>query len=212
MRRSLCGGLFVATVIALSVTNLSAQETGTPIFRAPYRAFTNQEFGIALSDPGSGVDYALEGSYRYGSGGWDISFRGGWAHLSDQVNGVATPCCTRYLLGGDVRTQVLKYSESVPLDGAFTLGFGANVGNGVDAYYIPIGVSLGRRFELENSKTTFVPYAHPVLIPTFGGGDSHIDFALGLGVDVRVSQSLAIRASGGIGDIDGVGVTVAYIR
>jgi hypothetical protein len=212
MRRSLSGGLVVAAVVALSVTNLAAQETGTPIFKAPYRTFTTHEIGASLSDPGSGVSYALEGYYRYGSGNWDLSVRGGWAHLSNEVNGVATPCCTRYLIGGDARTQVVKYSESFPLDGALTLGFGANVGSGVDAYYLPIGVSLGRRFELENSKTTFVPFAHPVLIPTWGGGDSHIDFSLGLGVDVRFSQNLAIRASGGLGDIDGVGISFSYLR
>jgi hypothetical protein len=202
----------VAGFAALAGSSLAAQETGTPIFKAPYRTFTTHEFGASLSDPGSGVSYALEGFYRYGSGPWDLSVRGGWAHLSSSVNGVATPCCTRYLVGGDVRTQVLKYSESVPLDGALTLGFGANVGSGVDAYYVPIGISVGRRFELENSKTTFVPYAHPVLIPTFGGGDSHIDFALGLGVDIRFSQNLAIRASGGVGDVDGVGISLAYIH
>jgi len=212
MRRSLYGGLLVAGFAALAGSSLAAQETGTPIFKAPYRTFTTHEFGASLSDPGSGVSYALEGFYRYGSGPWDLSVRGGWAHLSSSVNGVATPCCTRYLVGGDVRTQVLKYSESVPLDGALTLGFGANVGSGVDAYYVPIGISVGRRFELENSKTTFVPYAHPVLIPTFGGGDSHIDFALGLGVDIRFSQNLAIRASGGVGDVDGVGISLAYIH
>jgi hypothetical protein len=212
MRRSFSVGLVWAAVLALSVTNLQAQETGTPIFHAPYRSFTTHEFGASLSDPGTGVSYALEGYYRYGSGNWDLSVRGGWAHLSSEVNGVATPCCSRYLVGGDARTQVVKYSESFPLDGALTLGFGANVGSGVDAYYIPIGVSLGRRFELENSKTTFVPFAHPVIVPTFGGGDSHINFALGLGVDVRFSQDLAIRASGGIGDIDGVGISLSYIR
>jgi hypothetical protein len=212
MRRSFYGGFLVAALVAGAVDGLAAQETGTPIFKAPYRTFTTHEFGASLSDPGSGVSYALEGYYRYGSGNWDLSVRGGWAHLSDQVNGVATPCCTRYLLGGDARTQVLRYSESVPLDGALTLGFGANVGSGVDAYYLPIGVSFGRRFELENSKTTFVPFAHPVIVPTFGGGDSHIDFALGLGVDVRFSQNLAVRASGGIGDIDGVGISLSYIR
>jgi hypothetical protein len=212
MRRSFSVGLVSAAVLAVSVVNLQAQETGTPIFKAPYRSFTTHEFGASLSDPGSGVSYALEGFYRYGSGNWDLSVRGGWAHLSSEVNGVATPCCTRYLVGGDARTQVVKYSESFPLDGALTLGFGANVGSGVDAYYIPNGVSLGRRFELEKSKTTVVPFAHPVIVPTFGGGDSHIDFALGLGVDVRFSQDLAIRASGGIGDIDGVGISLSYIR
>jgi hypothetical protein len=39
-----------------------------------------------------------------------------------------------------------------------------------------------------------------------------VNFALGLGVDIRFSESWAVRASGGIGDIDGVGVSVAYIR
>jgi hypothetical protein len=212
MRRSLCGWLLVAVVVALWANALAAQETGTPIFKAPYRAFTNYEFGASISDPGSGVRYALEGFYRYGHGPYDLSVRGGWEKLNSSVNGVATPCCTRYLLGGDFRAQLIQYSESFPLDGALTVGFGANVGSGQDSYYVPVGLSIGRRFELEGSKTSFVPFAHPVLIPRFGGGSSHVDFAFGLGVDVRFSRSFAVRASGGLGDIDGVGVSLAYIH
>jgi hypothetical protein len=30
------------------------QETGTPISKAPYRAFTTHELGASSSDPGSG--------------------------------------------------------------------------------------------------------------------------------------------------------------
>jgi hypothetical protein len=212
MRRSLFGGLLVAASVALWATDSAAQETGTPVFKAPYRVFTNHEFGVSLSDPGSNVSYALEGFYRYGQGSYDLSVRGGWAHLTSSVNGVATPCCTRYLLGGDFRTQILQYSESIPVDGALTVGFGANVGSGQDVFYLPVGISIGRRFDLEGSNTTFVPFAHPVLVPRFGGGGSHVDFALGLGVDVRFSKSLALRASGGLGDINGVGISLAYIR
>src|ERR671938_790577 len=98
MRRSLCGGLLGLALLAWSASAATAQETGTPIFKAPYRTFTTHEIGASLSDPGSGVSYALEGYYRYGSGNWDLSVRGGWAHLSNEVNGVATPCCTRYLI------------------------------------------------------------------------------------------------------------------
>ena len=65
---------------------------------------------------------------------------------------------------------------------------------------------------MEGSSTTFVPYVHPVIIPTFGGGDDDVQFALGLGVDVRFSDRWAIRASGGLGDLEGVGVSLAYIR
>ena len=212
MRRSLCGGLLVAVIVALTANDLAAQETGTPIFRAPYRAFTSYEFGASLSDPGSNASYALEGFYAFGHGPYDLSVRGGWEKLNSSVNGAPTPCCTRYLLGGDFRARLIQYSESFPLDGALTVGFGANIGSGQDSYYVPVGLSIGRRFQLEGSKTSFSPYVHPVIIPRFGGGGSHTDFALGLGVDVRFSRSLAIRASGGLGDIDGVGISLAYIR
>jgi hypothetical protein len=205
MRHNAFGGILVVALLAGVAGPSAAQETGTPIFKAPYRAFTSHEIGASLSDPGEGVSLALEGFYRYGSGANDFSVRGGF----EDLNGSAG---TRVLLGGDFRTQVVSYSESFPLDGSLTLGLGANVGDGDDAYYVPVGVSLGRRFELEGSNTTFVPYAHPVIVPTFGGGDSDVDFALGLGVDIRFSEQWAIRASGGLGDIEGVGVSVAYLR
>lgn len=213
MPRRLCGGLLVAALVALSASDLAAQETGTPIFKAPYRSFTNHEFGASFSDPGQGVSFALEGFYRYGRGANDFSVRGGFEDLNSvTIGGVTAGGGTRVLLGGDFRTQVVNYSESVPVDGSLTVGIGANIGDGPDAYYIPVGVSVGRRFELEGSKTSFVPYVHPVIIPTFGGGNSDVNFALGLGVDVRFSRSLAVRVSGGVGDLEGVGISLTYIR
>jgi opacity protein-like surface antigen len=183
----------------------TAQETGTPIFKAPYRAFASHELGASFADPGEGVSFALEGFYRYGYGPYDLSVRGGFEDLNGSVG-------SRILLGADARARVVSYTESFPLDGAVTLGFGANVGDGDDAYYLPIGVSLGRHFTMEGSRMSFVPYAHPVLVPRFGGGDTKLDAALGLGVDVRFSSNLAVRVSGGLGDIEGVGIGLAYIR
>ena len=205
MRHNLFGGILVLALLAGVMGTSAAQETGTPIFKAPYRAFTSHEFGVSLSDPGEGISLALEGFYRYGRDANDFSIRGGFADLNGSRG-------THLLLGGDFRTQVVSYSESFPLDGSLTLGFGGSVGDGPDAYYIPVGISLGRRFDVEGSNTTFVPYLHPVIVPTFGGGNSDVNFALGLGVDIRFSDTWAIRASGGIGDIDGVGISVAYIR
>ena len=97
----------------------------------------------------------------------------------------------RILLGGNFRTRVLSYSESFPLDGALTVGAGLNVGDGDDLIYLPVGLSVGRRFELEGSKTTFTPYVHPTLIPVIGAsGGSDVGFALGLGVDMRLGREL----------------------
>jgi hypothetical protein len=205
MRRKLYGGLLVAAFVALWGSDLAAQETGTPLFKAPYRAFASHEFGASLSDPGTAVDFALEGFYSYGRGTNDFSLRGGFADGAGDLS-------TRILLGGSFRSRVLSYSESFPLDGALTVGFGTQLGDGPDLFFLPVGVSLGRRFELEGSRTTFTPYVHPVIVPTFGSGDDDVNFALGLGVDVRFSESWAVRASGGIGDIDGVGLSLTYIR
>lgn len=193
----------VLGLIAGSAASAVAQETGTPIFKAPYRAFENHEFGASISDPGEGVGFALEGFYRYGRGQHDFSARAGFA----DVNGSGTA----FLIGGDFRTQVLSYSETFPMDGALTLGFGGILGEGDDVWLLPIGVSLGRRFDVEGSSTTFVPFVHPTIIPTFGGTDD-VQFALGLGVDLRLSERWAVRASGGLGDIEGVGISVAYVR
>jgi hypothetical protein len=204
MRRSLWMGVLALALLAGSVVPVSAQETFTPVFRAPYRAFENHEFGGSLSDP-EGADVALEGFYGFGRNQNDFGIRAGFADADGSD--------TIFLIGGDFRTQVLTYSESFPLDGALTLGFGGIFGEGDDVFLLPLGLSLGRRFDVEGSSTTFVPYVHPNIIPTFGGGsDDDIQFTLGLGVDVRFSDRWAVRASGGLGDVEGVGISLAYIR
>lgn len=184
---------------------LSAQQTGTPNFKAPYRAFEAHEFGAAVSDPGTLIEFALEGFYRYGRGPHDLSIRGGFADGEGDL-------ASRVLIGGDFRTRVIDASETVPLDGALTMGLGTSIGDGPDRFYLPVGVSLGRHFLLEGSSTSFVPYFHPVVVPTFGGGGDDVGFALGLGTDVRFGENWAIRVSGGLGDIDGIGVSFTRVR
>jgi hypothetical protein len=206
MRRSLFGGLLVAGFVAVAADGLAAQETGTPMFKAPYRAFTSYEFGGAFSDPGKGVSFALEGFYSYGRGSNDFGLRLGFADPEGAGD-------TRILLGGDFRTRILSYSESFPLDGALTVGAGINIGDGDDLIYLPLGITLGRRFELEGSKTTFTPYVHPTLLPVLGAAEGDdVGFALGLGVDMRFSRDWAVRVSGGVGDLEGVGIGLAYVR
>jgi hypothetical protein len=175
------------------------------MFKAPYRAFTSHEFGAAFSDPGERVSFAVEGFYSYGRGSNDFGLRAG---IADPDEGD-----TRILLGGDFRTRVINYSESFPLDGALTVGAGVNFGDGDDLIYLPVGLTVGRRFELEGSKTTFTPYAHPTLVPVIGAqGGSDVGFALGLGVDMRLGQDWSARVSGGLGDLEGVGVALTYVR
>jgi hypothetical protein len=195
--------------LAFSVSlagSAAAQETGTPVFKSPYRSFASSEFGVTFSDPGA-ADWALEGFYGYGRERWDIGLRAGLLDAGDD---------TGVLLGADARTRVLQSSESFPLDGALTLGLGAMISDDFTSFLIPIGVSLGRRVLIEGSETSFVPYLHPVVVPVLGDdlGEDNVLIALGLGVDIKFSRSFDIRVAGAIGDdlYEGVSIGLAFIR
>lgn len=193
----------LALALAVSAGSAAAQETGTPVFKSPYRTFTTSEVGAVFSDPG-GAGWALEGFYGYGRGRWDVSFQGGFL---DTDGGE-----TVILLGADARTRVLESSESFPLDGALTLGVGANIDGGT-RLLIPIGLSLGRRILLEGSETSFVPYAHPVIVPVLGEDVADdVLVAVGLGVDIRFGRNFDIRVAGALGDYEGVSIGVAFVR
>lgn len=195
--------LAIIGLVGFLSTELLAQSTRTPVFLAPYRAFRRVEFGASVSDPGPGV--TIEGFYRFGERKYDIGFRGGFAD-----NG---PGGTQFLAGVDFRTRVIDHTVDFPLDGALTVGVGGQFGSGASQAYIPVGISLGRRVELEDSKVEFTPYLHPVLGPTFGdGNNSGLLFGLGLGVDVSFNKRFDVRVSGALGDYSGIGISFAILR
>ena len=99
MRRSLCGGLLVAAARGAGRERSAAQETGTPMFKAPYRAFTNHEFGASFSDPGEGVELRARGLLRLRHAAPTIS-------ASAPASPIPTAVTCRILLGGDFRTRV----------------------------------------------------------------------------------------------------------
>jgi hypothetical protein len=199
MRRN---ALLVLGLSAFAAAPAAAQSTYTPVFQAPYRAFARHEIGASLSDPGNGM--ALEGFYKIGQKNFDIGIRAG-------IWDPSGPAGNLFLIGGDARTRVITHNESFPLDGALTLGLGFQSGNGTSNGFIPIGLSLGRRIDLEGSRTSFIPYFQPVLTPTFGDV-SDVFFSVGLGVDIKLTPEFDLRVSGAIGDMDGISVSAAFIR
>lgn len=196
--------LLVGILAGLSAS-AAAQTVGTPVFMAPYRAFTSSELSATISDP-EGSGWALEGAYRYGSGRWDVGLRGGFWNIETGVDDDDL-----YLLAGvDFRIRVIEHSEEFPLDGAFTFGIGGALGDNSFGV-VPLGLSLGRRVQIENSEVSFVPYLHPVLGFTFGDASDEV-IALGLGVDFKLSSRFDIRLTGGIGDIEGIGIGFAWVH
>ncbi len=206
MRRSVLG-IFALTVMLAE--GAAAQTTFTPIFMSPYRDFQRNEFGAAFSDPGEGLDFALEGWGRYARPQFDLGLRVGFANSEQDPFGNEE---TLFLIGGDARAPLLRSSEDFPLDASFTVGLGGRFGDNFSQGVIPVGVSLGRRIILEGSRTTFVPFGHPVIAPTFGDGDDDLAFGLGLGVDININPNFEILVSGALGDYEGVGFGLAWHR
>ena len=186
----------------------SAQETGTPVFKAPYRAFQAHEFGANLSFPEGAADFGLEGFYTYGYNRFDIGLRGGIVSYDAALGDDDTQDRARRQLP---RPRARGHPELPARWGAHPR-IGTQFGEGTDFVLIPVGISLGRRLQLEGSRVSFVPYVHPVFVPTIGGGDSEVNFALGLGADIRFSDTIDLRVSAGIGDIEGVALGLAFVR
>jgi hypothetical protein len=194
--------LAVLTLGLLVAPPVLAQETGTPVYAAPYRAFSRHELGLSLSAP-EGSDLGLEGFYGFASGRHDFGLRVGFLDREDGADVV---------LGGRFRTRLLTHSEDFPLDAALTVRLGVEFLDGSTVVRTPIGISLGRRIDSGSSGLSFVPYLHPVLVPRFSSDDSELELALGLGLDVRLTRRFDLRVSGGFGDLEGFAVSFAWVR
>jgi len=200
MGHTTLAAIAATATLALGAT-AGAQETGTPVFSAPDRAFARHELGLSLSAPES-ADLGFEGFYSFASGRNDFGLRLGF--LDDDH--------TDLVVGGRFRARLLTHSEDFPLDGALTVGLGAVFYDGGSVVRVPIGLSLGRRIDSKSSGISFVPYLQPVLVPTFSEGDSELEFALGLGLDIRLTRRFDLRVSGAVGDLEGFAVSFAWVR
>lgn len=196
----------IAVMIAsvVSVSSAAAQVIGFPSFNAPYRAFSDHEAGFAVLFPGLD-DAAVEGFYRFGRGEFDIGVRGGiWFINNPSTNDEIVA------FGVEARRRILTHSDDFPADGAVI--FGAGVQAGARANFIPsVGVSFGRRLDVEDSDVSITPFVQPHLWWFIGDTDD-VFFSLGLGADFRLSPRFDLRVSAGLGDIDGLSVGAVWIR
>ncbi len=194
----------IIIVSVVSVSGAAAQSTGFPSFNAPYRAFGDHEAGFAVSFPRTD-DVAVEGLYRFGRGAFDIGIRGGILFIRNRFSDDEIVA-----VGVEARQRILTHSDDFPADGALILGLGLQTGARNDL--IPsVGVSFGRRIDLEDSDVSIIPFVQPHLW-WFMGDTDDVLFSLGLGADFRLSPRFDLRVSAGVGDIDGFNVGAVWIR
>lgn len=197
-------GFIVASLVCVLAAEAAAQATLTPSFNAPYRAFTRTEFGALLSFPdGGGV--AIEGRYGIASRRFDLGFKVGFFDPEG-------PAEVTVLAGAEARQRVITHNVDFPLDGALILGVGGNFVEDNSLLIVPVGLSLGRRIQVEGSPLSIVPYVQPTLFLIGGDIQDHVHFGLGLGADFRFTPRFDGRISAGLGDVEGVSLGFVWVR
>jgi hypothetical protein len=139
---------------------------GTVLFAGHSGAvtFTQNEFTTADSlDPGmtqSGIHFSLSSDYksyypaiRYGLGGlFEVGVKFGVVTniKPDDKNGA--------LLGADLKYQLIKQTEGVPLDMAVDLGFDNTIISGKNVSELKFSTIFSRSFALTDRGYKFIPY------------------------------------------------------
>ena len=107
---------------------------------------------------------------------------------------------------------MITHSVDFPLDGALVLGIGGQFVSNASVLYVPVGLSLGRRLDVQNSSLSIVPYLQPTLFIIGGDVGDHVAFSLGLGADFRFTPRFDGRVSAGLGDLEGVSISLVWVH
>ncbi len=177
-----------------------AQATGTPTFFAPTRGFGNTEAGISGSGGGASSVVGVEGRYGFSLSRSDISMRAGYVDGGSAGSG-------SFVAGVEARVPVIGHDRSFPLDGALILGVGQIFDDAGGETLVPVGLSLGRRIQLDGRDLQLTPYVQPTVI--FRSSSA---FGFGLGLDIHIRGMPDIRLNWAEGDLDGFAVSLFWAR
>jgi hypothetical protein len=113
--------------------------------------------------------------------------------------------------GAFVGQELTRATDDQPLDLMFTVGGGAAFGDGVTLIRVPVGLSLGHTFELEQGMS-LTPYLHPRLsfdscssCSSKGRGKSEVSLSFDVGVNYQVNREFAVRLAGSFSGSDLIG-------
>ena len=177
----------VLVLLAWAAPRSAGAQIYTPTFTAPT---SGGDLGVYLSDAGN---FAIEGIWRRGMGGYDLSFRAG---VADDWPGSGDPAL---LIGAGLRNPFAV--EGVPLELAVTAGVQAAIHDDSDAGF-QIGVSAGDTFVPGTFAVT--PYIHPriAFVSSNAGEEDGLELELlaDIGFDFAFQPNLSIHLGFGLGD------------
>jgi hypothetical protein len=200
MRRTWIG--IVVAALALSPAAASAQFAWDSPWLLPPRAADG--VGIFLVDVHGG-ELGVLGMWR--SPSYNFGIRLGLAEAPADDIGV---------FGGlDFAGELTRATDEFPLDIDWLLGVGLGVRDGA-LISAPLGLTLGHQFEGDG--VGFLPFIAPRVILDAcldcerrnDDSDLNLEFAVDIGLDLRLTRAFIIRFGATLGDREGVGIGVFF--
>ena len=180
----------LAFCIAFSPATALAQASNYPSLQVP-TASTRDYTAAVSSGAGTTALFQWREAWKP-SRHWQLE-----AGLTDRKGSDALSL----FVGGGIGQEIARARGDQPLDVLFTAGAGAAFGGGATLVRIPVGVSIGHTFGLEQGMA-IIPYVHPRASLDWasgggasGGGQSEVSLNFDLGVNFQVNSQFAVRAA-----------------
>ncbi len=190
-------GAVVAAAVALPLSSAGAQAANYPSLQLPTASVRDYTAAIA-----SGAGTMAIFQWREGVGaGMHLGLDAGVADYNGRSN-------LQLLVGGSGGYELLRAAGDQPLDLMLTGGVGTSFGGGSTIFRVPVGVSVGHTFDLEQGMS-LTPYVHPRLsldVCNDCGGSgrnrSEVSLNFDLGVSFQVNRQFAVRVAGSFSGSD----------
>ncbi len=199
-------------VILLAPSVALAQSYTYPSFQQP--TLVEREYNFAAADAGR-AGTTLLFQWREGvSSRWQLGIDAGLADPDGNA-------VTRLVLGGHVARELARATADFPFDVALTGGVGFSSVDGHSVVRVPVGASVGHRFELDGGMS-LTPFVHPRLSLDrcndcrSSSADTKLNVDVDLGAGLQMTSQVALRvaaiAGGGdyLGSGNGVGLSIAW--
>lgn len=199
----------LALLTLVAAVPLAAQAYNYPALQTP--RIVDREYNFAAATGGN-AGTSLVFQWREGlSNDWQLTLEGG---LATPKSPPLVKLDTRLLVGVGVAWQWVRATADLPLDLAVTGETGLWSADGVTVVRIPVGVSAGHTFVLDNG-SELTPFVHPRLsldnnnCGSCGGTTTKLDVDIDIGVNYEITQQLGIRVAGLLGGASYAGSTNA---
>ncbi len=196
--RSLVTAAALLSASLAAAPTARAQAWNYPSFQIP--RVVSRDFNFGLADGGNPGTSLLVQWHEGMSARTQLSLDGGFA----DPQGVGSDNVV--FVGGQFAHVLASESAEMPLDFLLTAGLNAAFVNTFTLVRIPVGVSIGHRFPLEQGMA-ITPYVHPRLSidvcgDCAGPDNSKVGISFDVGASFEVNRQIALRASAMFGGSD----------